>query len=360
MSSAAEDLREVGPWGQAATLAFRFLFLSTWVIVAGWFVSNFHQIPPDSQAVVMRFGTVARVSGSGLLLAWPRPIERVVVLPGPARQIQLPIRQFVPEKYLYNRLISFSATDTSRSYELSNDARYNTGFLLTGDMSVVHLDAQLVYQITDPAAYMVAYDHVEPALERLMIASAVSIAGSRDLDSILVARPEAASRSDQAARRESLRTDLMEAVNKRLEVLTEQGAGLGVAISRVDLIPSIPVGAKFSFDNVLVVSQRAEADVAAARTRAQVRAQEADAQSDRIAAGATAAAEETETAAKTQTASIAALARQTQDMSRGMQLTKLYYDRVKSLLKQAGSVDVLDNKGTVRAILPEGNTGASQ
>ena len=39
----------------------------------------------------MRFGDVARVQGSGLLLAWPRPIEQIVVLPAPARQIQFHI-----------------------------------------------------------------------------------------------------------------------------------------------------------------------------------------------------------------------------------------------------------------------------
>jgi len=350
MSETAEDLREVGPWGQAATLSFRFLFLLTWLIVAGWFVSNFHQIPPDSQAVVMRFGTVARIGGSGLLLAWPRPIEQVIVLPGPARQMQMPIRQFNE----YSSMNSFNAADTSRSYELSANPRYNGGFLLTGDMSVVHLDAQLVYQITDPVAYMVSTEHVEPALERLLIASAVSIAGSRDLDSILVARPEIASQGSQAAQRERLRADLMDAVNRRLDGLAGQGAGLGVSISRVDLVPSIPAGAKYSFDAVLVVSQNAEASVANAHTKAEVTAQDADAESDQIAASAIADAEELVTAATTQTATIAALSHQTQDMSRGMQLTKLYYDRVRSLLKQAGSVEVLDNKGTVRAILPEG------
>ena len=94
MSSTADDLRELGPWGQAVALSFRFLLFAAGLIAAGWFVSNFHQIPADSQAVVMRFGSVARIRGAGLLLAWPRPIEQVVVLPAAARQLQLPIRRF--------------------------------------------------------------------------------------------------------------------------------------------------------------------------------------------------------------------------------------------------------------------------
>ena len=66
MSSIAEDLRELGPWGQAVALSFRFLLLGAGLIAAGWLVSNFHQIPADSQAVVMRFGSVARIRVSSL------------------------------------------------------------------------------------------------------------------------------------------------------------------------------------------------------------------------------------------------------------------------------------------------------
>jgi hypothetical protein len=94
MSTTNEDLRELGPWGQAVVLSFRFLLLAAGLIAAGWLVSNFHQIPPDSQAVVMRFGSVTRMHGSGLLLAWPRPIEQVVVLPAAARQLELPISRY--------------------------------------------------------------------------------------------------------------------------------------------------------------------------------------------------------------------------------------------------------------------------
>jgi regulator of protease activity HflC (stomatin/prohibitin superfamily) len=353
MSSAAEDLRDVGPWGQSVALAFRFLFLGACLIAAGWFVSNFRQIPPDSQAVVMRFGTVARIHGPGLLMAWPRPIEQITLLPAPARQIQLAVRRFDEESSLYDD--SSSAGDlVSRSQFLSDDARLNTGFLLTGDFSVVHITARLFYQIADPALYRVAIDHVEPALERLFIASAVSITAGRDLDSILVARPEIASRAGEAEQRERLRTDLLDAVNRRLDALTAEGAGLGVSVSRIDLVPDLPYAAKSSFDTVLVVTQNAETAVAGARTRAQLLSQEADAKRDRIATSASAAAEERVADARTQTASIAALAQESKDMSRSMQLSRLYYDRVKPLLRKAGGVEVLDRNGTVHTILPEG------
>ena len=139
-----------------------------------------------------------------------------------------------------------------------------------------------------------------------------------------------------------------------MEKLAAEGAGLGVSVNRIDLLPDLPYSAKSSFDTVLVVSQTAETAVAAARTRAQFLSQEADGKRDRIATSATASAEEVVSDAKSQTASITALAQESKDMSRSMQLSRLYYDRVKPLLRKAGSVDVLDRSGTVRTILPEG------
>ena len=45
------------------------------------------EIASDSQAVVLRFGRIVRSQEAGLLIAWPRPIEQVQMLPGPERQL---------------------------------------------------------------------------------------------------------------------------------------------------------------------------------------------------------------------------------------------------------------------------------
>jgi regulator of protease activity HflC (stomatin/prohibitin superfamily) len=258
--------------------------------------------------------------------------------------LQLPIRRYDVDP----------SGSAARGFETSSDPRFNSGFLLTGDSGVVHLEARVFYQINDPLAYMISTDHVEPALERLFLASAVAMMAGRDMDSVLVARPEIASEASEATRRERLRADLMSAVNKRLNGLGQQGASLGIVVSRVDLVPSIPAGAKEAFENVLVVTQDAEARAAVARTTAEMTSQEANRNKDRIAAGATAAAEETVTNAKAQTAPIEALAQQAKDTSRSMQLTRLYYDRVGPLLKKAQRVEIVDRSGAVRTILPGG------
>src|SRR3954451_18818376 len=80
-----------GPVVQSLRIGVRTLYLGTLVLALGWTVSNCRQVPPDSQIVVRRFGQIVRVQPAGLLLAWPRPIEQVDLLPAPARQIELSV-----------------------------------------------------------------------------------------------------------------------------------------------------------------------------------------------------------------------------------------------------------------------------
>ena len=345
MSDLARDMREVGPWGQAVALSFRFLLFGAVVIALGWSVSNIQQIPADSQAVIVRLGTVARVQGPGLLLAWPKPVEQVVLVPGPARQLQLPISRFQDG-------ISDPQIEALEGYVPSQESRLNSGFLLTGDSSMVHLVAQIFYQVTDPQAYMISADHVAPALQRSLIAATIDTLATRNLDTILVARPEIASRNEEAARRERLRSDLLNAVNRRLEALSESGASLGIAVSRIDLVPSIPGGAKDAFDNVLVVTQDAERGIASGRTVAELSMQEANQTRDRITTGATAGAQEAVSNATAATASIAALGKNNADMTRGMQMARLYFDRIGTIVRKAGHVEVVDRDGSARLISP--------
>jgi regulator of protease activity HflC (stomatin/prohibitin superfamily) len=340
-----KDMQEVGHWGQAVALSFRFLLVGAAAVAVGWLVSNIRQVPPDSQAVVLRLGAVARVQGPGLLIAWPKPIEQVVLVPASARQIQFAIGRFAEGQ------APTSVTDVY-GYELSETPRLNSGFLLSGDSSVVHLEARVFYQITDAQSYMIATDHIAPALQRIFITSAVDTIAARDLDTILVARPEIASRGHEAMRREQLRADLMNAVNRRLENLDQQGAGLGIRLSRVDLVPSIPMGAKEAFDSVLVVTQQSEADIANSRTLSEIETQSANRSRDRIQTDATAKAEETVSTAKVATASITALAANTQNMSHATLMSRLYYDRIGPIIKRAGHLKLLSPDGTTRLIIP--------
>lgn len=349
MASAAhrDDREPDGPWAQAAELSFRALFVLVCVLGVGWAVSNCRQVPPDSRALVMRFGAVVREAGPGLLLAMPQPLEHVIMLPSKDRQIEFKMAAFQSAEDSDNSTAAFIG--------VSESPRQNAGMLLTGDMSVVHFGAVLFYQITDANNYVLSAGHVTVALARLFAASAVAVAARRDLDTILVARPERTGSSDAARTgRESLRADLMREVNRRLAELASQGAGLGINVSRVDLVPAIPAEAKEAFDSVLYALQTAETETAGARTDAETISQKANQDRDRMLTDAQAMAEERLTQAKTRTAAISALAQGTPGLSADMLSRQLYQEQIGKLLGQAGKVFATDGAGAARIIVPGG------
>ncbi|HVT34225.1 MAG TPA: SPFH domain-containing protein [Nevskiaceae bacterium] len=321
-------------WAQSLALSFRFLFLVVYLLAFLWAVSNVRIVPTDRRAVVLRFGSIAREQGPGLLLAFPEPIERIIVLPSSDRQNQYIVRTLANSPNM-----------------LSGDPRWNTGMFLSGDMSVVHLKATLFYRITDATAYVLSVKHVEPALERLFLASAISVCGARDLDTILVARPELETAAGSSrAGRERLRTDLMDEINRRLSDLAQQGASLGITVGRVDLLPEIPGEAEQAFNSVLVAIQSAETRVAEARTRAEQTMQHANQEKDRIVADAQARAAERVTTAQTRTAAIAALARGNPGLQGQALIDQIYADRIGPLLAKAAQVQTIS--GGAHVILP--------
>lgn len=324
------------------TWSFRLLFGLVALLALAWAVTGISRITPDNQAVVTRFGQVVREVGPGLLVAWPSPIERVTVLPSAGRQVQ-----FSPEALENEGAMAPPGDEASTGYLLSDDARQNTWFFMTGDGGIVHLKVMVFYQIVDPTAYVVSSDHVEPALRRAVIAAAVDACASRDLDSILVARPERADLPAFAARRERFRTDLVQMINARLDVAR---SGLGVRVARADVVASIPAGAKASFDNVLGVSQQVERALAQARTTAEMKRQGAEQTREQTLDEARARARETINTAQSKTALVLALGKDTH-MDHATVLEQIYRERMKSVLDLAERIDTVPAGQKGRVIL---------
>ena len=353
-----------GPLASSVRLGFMMLYAAVLLLGAGWASSNLRQVPPDSRAVVLRFGRVNRVQESGLLLAWPRPIEQVRLLPAPDRQIEYKVVQ---------QHTGFQSDETDMQLPDNDDVIHlqgdrdlnNANYLLTGDGNVVSLDATVFFTITDPTAYLLAEDHVRPALNRLYLASAVALAASRSLDDFLVARPDQdrampagaappdhAAAATLAARREALRGDLVAAMNRRLQALRRSGMDLGISIGRVDVVALLPPVAKTAFDAVLTATQIADQGAAAARTDAARMIQEADRQHDQLLTEASAAAEERLRTASADTARIDALAAQETSANRDALLTHAYQTQIATILQHAGDVTVVDMRGGQQVLLP--------
>ena len=336
-----------GPVAQSIRIGFRVLQLATLLLALGWLGSNLRQVPPDTQAVVLRFGQVVRVRQAGLVLALPRPLEQVVLLPGAQRQLRLTV----------DAGLTWGPAMIDPASRASGEVPPATaGVYLTGDGGVVLLDAALTYRVDDAAAYYLAEPHVEPALRRLFLAAAVTVAAGRSMDDFMVVRPELTASDGQAqAMRAAMRGELVQEVNRRLHALALAGASLGVEVTRADVTALLPPSAKFAFDAVLDATQMAEQGLASARTDATRTQQGADHDRDRIIAEARAAAAETVGAAQSQVAPIVALEQRMDPASRPSLLDQVYRERIVAILKQAGAVTTVDLRGGSRVILPGGH-----
>ena len=319
-----------GPLLQSIGIGFLVLRLATILLCVAWLFGNSRMISPGSQAVVLRLGAVSRVLPPGLALAWPRPFERLVTLPGPDRQMMLRVQ----------------ATPSG-----------DPGTFLTADGEVVLLDAALGWRISDPAAYYLARSHVAPALRRVFLAVATEAAASHPLDDFLAVRPERA--HDPAAQdaRVAIRAELVRAMNRRLVDLAAAGTPLGVEITRADVTPLLPPLAKQSFDAVLDAAQQADEVTAAARTMAVHLRQQADRDRDRVLAEAHAGAAERIGAAHAQTATVSALEAGAGVAGRPAMLLDLYRTRVGAVLRQAGSVSAV-GAADGRVLLPGPGSGS--
>jgi len=334
------------PWIQAGRLAFFALYVVTVLAALAWVFSNVRQIDPQNRAVIMHFGALDRIQNAGLLLAWPQPFEQVVLLPAADRVIERRVENLLrsPAAIQADRVATF-ATPIS-------DALAGSGYLLTGDAGVVQLDVRVFYKVTDPYDFVLQGDHVLPALDRLVTRSAVALTAARDLDTILVARPELIGADNQAAeRRERLRGDLVQGINRRLAELKANGQGIGIEVARVDVQSSLPEPAVGAFNAVLTASQQADKAVANARTDAEKITQTANELADRTLQVAHAQAGERLAKASADTATVLSLAQARQQGTDPQMLLRLYRERIPKILGQAGSVTMVDPKDDSRLII---------
>jgi regulator of protease activity HflC (stomatin/prohibitin superfamily) len=334
-------------------LGFRAGFAAVLLLTIGWAIGGLRQVPPDDRAVVQRFGQIDRVREAGLVLAWPNPIEQITFVPAFDRQIPLKITVAPNAGPSAETDFQIHQPDDVVTLRRQKDA-WNGQYFLTGDGSMVQFDATLYYRVSNPGAYVLSRDHVEPALQRLYRASAAMIASGHDLDDFLVARPEDAAHpvsGDVAGRRQALRGEVVAVINRRLEALRREGSDLGVVISRIDILALLPPLAKAAFDDVLTASQIADQTVAAARTDAARTEQEAQRSYDHSRSEAEAAAEEQVRVAAAETADVGVLHTEITPDNRNSLLGQYYRDRIGAILRKIGHVTTVDMRGRQSVII---------
>jgi len=337
-----------GPIAQSVAIGFRVVYAVTLLLIVVWLVSNIREIPSDSQAVVTRFGRIVRTQASGLLIAWPRPIEQVQLLPGPQRLLSQDIAALPAPSDKAQALIGPGAQG-AQSQAVSP--------YMTGDGNILVLSASLIYRITDPVAYALAESHVAPALDRLFRATTVRVTAGRGLNEFLVVETADEQADDGAAQpvaalRGEVREALLSAMNERLQSLADSQASLGIAIERIDMTAYLPPDAKTAFDAVLLATQAADRGVAMARTDAERRRQEAARERERLLSASQATAKELVSKANVDTSRISALEQEATTTTRGSMIMREYRNGVAEIIGRTQSVTLVDPQSGARFILP--------
>lgn len=360
--STSDDPKSDSPWLQAGRLAFIAAYAIVFIAALRWASSSTQQVNPSTRAVVLRMGSPHRIQNAGLLLAWPKPFEQVVLVPAAEsileRQVQALLRPADVVQGSAPAAAAAAAEEESPEQapppaDTSNgDARAGAGYLLTGDAGVVSLDIRVFYTVTNAFDYVLQGPHILPALDRLVTRSAVAVCASRDLDTILVARPELiGTDSEVAERRERLRADLVHTINQALDALKMGGAGLGIAVARVDVQSTLPADAVDAFDAVLTASQTADQTIADARTNAAYTMQTATQAADRTLEVARAQSSERLSKAQSDTSSLLQLAQSIRDRTEPQLMTRIYRERIGQILAKAGSLTLVDPKDDARLII---------
>jgi len=273
-----------------------------------WLTQNIRPIPAGSQAIVSRFGAVVRVQQQGVLVAWPPPVEHVVVVPVGERQML----QKGPDGSLQLR---------------------DSASVLTDDGNVVRLEAAFAWHGADDA-------HVDPALSALFQTCALDVAAHHGLGDFLTAG--------------AWRGEIVDRIGTKLRALDETGAGLGIGMPRAEIMASVPVEVQAAAGAAAGKAAQADAALAAARADAAQLLQHTDRERDRLFANARAAAAERIAFARSSTATLSALETRLNQGSRPALLADLYRERIAAILRQAGSVSTVDPKSVSKVVIPDG------
>lgn len=345
MTTLAPSARgDANAWLQAGRIAFIALYAFTLLAAARWLLSNVREVGVGHRAVIVRLGAIAHEQSSGLLWAWPQPIDQVVLLPAAESVLELHVQALLRSQQALNA--DAMAYDDDEGGPVS-DALAGSGYLLTGDAGIVQLDVRVFYKVNDPRSYVLQGAHVLPALDRIATHAAVVVCAARDLDTILVARPEllnnrAHGANEDAQLRERLRSELLAQVNRSLHDLERNNMGLGIEVTRIDVQSSLPRDTLNAFNGVLTASQQAEQAIADARTDAARIAQQATQAADRNLQVARANASERLAKAQADTASVLQLATAIRDRTEPGLLMRVYRERMPGILGKAGGITSVD------------------
>lgn len=307
------------PVGRAALVAVERLHWWLAVLLVAYAASGITLVQPDEVALTYRFGALVgegagAIQPPGLLIALPRPIDRVERVPV-ARVFETELRA----------LHFTEGADKVTRYLVTNRATLDperTGYALTGDQNIVHLAMVARWQVGDPIAWSRAVHDPENQLRVAVHQAAVAALGGLPVDTVL---------SDG-------RQQLVETLTRDAQAsLDAWQAGVSiVSLELVDLAP--PQQVKEAFRDVQTAAIEAETRVRSAEEYRAVQLPKARTDKRRAVQAAETDALERVQQARSEAEAFVAIAEEHRKDPTVVR-ERLYREGIEAVLRDAGKVD---------------------
>jgi len=186
------------PIVQAFDTAFRYLRWLAVLMALLYLFSGITSVQPGEKAIVLTFGRVSRVKTSGLLLAWPFPIDEVErVATGESKRLEV--------KDLWKALPGLqsgeqSVDPLSPNYVFPDEYipeqidPQREGYCITGDEDVLQAYVAVKYQVEDPVQYALGNTEPEAVLRSVVLAATTHAMAGVGVDYALANRAVLAER----------------------------------------------------------------------------------------------------------------------------------------------------------------------
>lgn len=158
------------------------------IIFVAYATSNIHFVPTDQVAMIERFGALVNaktpqvIHGSGLLLAFPKPIDNVILL-STQRYESLEIQDLSILTSTERQALGF-LNKTTKKKGGSGFHPDHFGYVVTGDHNIVHMSFVVQYRLVDPLVVFEIRD-VPSVVHRTVLQSIVEEVGGTAIDSLI-------------------------------------------------------------------------------------------------------------------------------------------------------------------------------
>lgn len=141
------------------------LFLA--IIVGVWLLSGLYQVKEGEEAIVLRFGAVARKATPGLNYRLPTPIESTLI-----------------EKVNQSRRIEIGYRSSGKKGESTKQVPAES-MMLTGDENIVELTIDIMWHIKDLSNYFLSVYNPEDTIKAVGESALREVIGQKKIASIL-------------------------------------------------------------------------------------------------------------------------------------------------------------------------------